>query len=140
MLAVLLLTALTILACVGIHWEGLVLTCRLVDRIDPPHRVRIAASIIGALIAHLIEIAVFAVALEFAVAAGVGTLDPPQQGFEDYIYFSATVYSSLGFGEIIPHGPLRQLVGVEALTGLVLIAWTASFSYMEMEQFWGEDD
>jgi hypothetical protein len=27
--------------------------------------------------------------------------------------------------------------GIESLTGLVLITWTASFSYLSMERFWG---
>jgi hypothetical protein len=139
MLAVLLLTALTILACVGIHWEGLVLTSRLCAWMDPPHRVRVAASVVGALIAHLVEIAVFAVAIQLAVKAGLGGLEPPQQGFEDLLYFSATVYSSLGFGDVVPNGPMRQLVGIEAVTGLVLIAWTASFTFVKMEKFWGDD-
>lgn len=60
---------------------------------------------------------------------------PPQYGFEDELCFSATVYSSLGFGEVLPIGPMRQVVGVEAVTGLVLIA---SFTYVQMEGLWGD--
>ncbi len=33
-------------------------------------------------------------------------------------------------------GNLRFLSGLEALTGLVLIAWTASFTFIEMQQLW----
>jgi hypothetical protein len=52
------------------------------------------------------------------------------------VYFSATVYSILGFGDIIPGGPLRLLVGIESVTGLLMITWSASFTYLEMVQYW----
>jgi hypothetical protein len=31
---------------------------------------------------------------------------------------------------------LRIIAGVESLNGLVLIGWSASFTYLSMEQFW----
>ena len=30
----------------------------------------------------------------------------------------------------------RLIAGVEALTGLLMIGWSASFTYLEMERFW----
>jgi hypothetical protein len=39
-------------------------------------------------------------------------------------------------GDIQPHGDLRFLTGIESLTGLVLITWTASFLFVEMQRFW----
>lgn len=56
--------------------------------------------------------------------------------FADYVYFSAITYSSLGYGEIIPTGHLRYLAMAEVLNGLVLIAWTASISYLSMQEAW----
>jgi hypothetical protein len=56
--------------------------------------------------------------------------------FMDCIYFSLTSYTSLGFGDIAPTGWIRFLAGMEALTGLVLIAWTASFMFLEMQKHW----
>jgi len=38
--------------------------------------------------------------------------------------------------DIEPLGNLRYLIGVESLTGLVLITWTASFLYYEMQRHW----
>ncbi len=52
------------------------------------------------------------------------------------LYFSAETYTSLGFGDIVPAGPIRLLAGVETLTGLLLIGWSASYSYLSMERFW----
>jgi hypothetical protein len=34
-------------------------------------------------------------------------------------------------------GYLRYLTGVEALTGLILITWSASFLFIEMQKYWG---
>jgi hypothetical protein len=54
----------------------------------------------------------------------------------DCSYFSFVTYTSLGFGDIEPLGNLRFLTGLEALTGLVLITWTASFMFIEMQKLW----
>jgi len=43
---------------------------------------------------------------------------------------------ALGFGDLTPVGPVRLLAGVEALNGLLLIGWSASFTYISMERFW----
>lgn len=53
-----------------------------------------------------------------------------------YVYFSAETYSSLGIGDLYPEGNLRFIAGVEVLNGLVLIGWSASFTYLAMEKFW----
>jgi hypothetical protein len=54
----------------------------------------------------------------------------------DCVYFSFTVFSTVGFGDIEPTGNLRFLTGIESLTGLVLITWSASFLYFEMQRHW----
>jgi len=54
------------------------------------------------------------------------------------LYFSAETYTSLGYGDVVPTGPLRTLAGVEALNGLLLIGWSASFTYVAMQRFWGD--
>lgn len=41
------------------------------------------------------------------------------------VYFSGVVFSTLGFGDIVPAGPIRLMVAVQAITGLMLIAWSA---------------
>ena len=52
------------------------------------------------------------------------------------MYFSAETYTSLGFGDVTPLGPIRLLAGVEALNGLLLIGWSASYTFIAMERFW----
>jgi len=46
------------------------------------------------------------------------------------------VYFSYTLGDIEPLGNIRFLAGIESLTGLVLITWTASFLYYEMQRYW----
>jgi hypothetical protein len=44
----------------------------------------------------------------------------------------------MGFGDIHPVGLIRFLSGLEGLTGIVLITWSASFMYIEMQKFWDD--
>jgi len=48
----------------------------------------------------------------------------------------AAVYTTVGFGDITPEGPMRILVCIEALAGLVLITWSASFTFLVMQGYW----
>jgi hypothetical protein len=72
---------------------------------------------------------------------GGGTLAGPS-GFSlaGCLDFSAETYTSPGFGDLIPIGPIRRLAGAEALNGLLLIGWTASFTDISMERFWTPGD
>jgi hypothetical protein len=48
-------------------------------------------------------------------------------------------YTTVGDNEALPAGPIRFLEGTEALIGFVLITWSATFTYFEMERFWKRD-
>ncbi|SDX99757.1 Ion channel [Tritonibacter mobilis] len=89
-------------------------------------------------ITHLFQIALFASGfwiaaevLEIGSFEGEGVNDAL-----DYLYYSAVIYTSLGIGDIVPTGHLRFLTGVEALNGLLLIAWSASFLFATMNRLW----
>jgi hypothetical protein len=73
------------------------------------------------------------------IRAGVVELSIPSPTLAEVIYFSGSVYTSLGFGDIVPVSRGRFLVVLEAVTGLVLIAWTASFTFYQMREHWMED-
>ncbi|MCC6208303.1 MAG: two pore domain potassium channel family protein [Gammaproteobacteria bacterium] len=64
-------------------------------------------------------------------AAIVGSQPP---GLAECTYFSFSNHSSLGYGDLVLSGPFRFMAGMEALTGLVLIGWTASFMYLHMRR------
>lgn len=146
----LLLTGLVTLALVGasvvLHYEGLRALSRFVTTELMPARARIAMLILGQVVLHVAEIGLFAVGyasldgiegfggFDRAMAAAA---DPSAPGGLDLVYYSATVYTTLGFGDIVPLGALRLMTGIEALTGLVLITWSASFTFLEMQRYWG---
>jgi hypothetical protein len=138
-LAVALALALVI-ASVAIHYEVLRWTSRALARLRTPPRTRILFAITGVLVAHLVEVVLFAGAYHLMHAHfGLGTIDGEFSGRAlDYVYFSMTTYTTLGVGDLYPHGSLRLVAGVESLLGLVLIAWSASFTYVTMETYWEE--
>lgn len=88
--------------------------------------------------AHLAQIAIYAVAFAIAeLLLGLGAFSgEPIAVPLDYLYYSAITYTSLGIGDIFPTGHLRFLTGVEALNGLLLIAWSGSFLFVMMNRFW----
>jgi hypothetical protein len=57
-------------------------------------------------------------------------------GLLDAVYLSATTFSTLGFGDLAPVGPVRFITGTEAVSGFILITWSASFLFLEMQQHW----
>lgn len=121
-----------------IHYEFLYRLSLAIPKMKIKHRFRIVIGVFGALVAHSIEILLFAVAYYLLVQSQQwGSLTGNFSGsLVDCIYFSYTTFTTLGFGDIEPHGRLRQLVGLESLTGLLLITWTASFLYFEMQRHW----
>lgn len=94
--------------------------------------------VFGALLAHAIEVWCFALTYYLMIRDGEwGSLSGNFDGsFMDCVYFSFTTYTTIGFGDISPMGNLKFLTGVQALTGLVLISWTASFLFIEMQKYW----
>jgi len=122
-----------------IHYEFLYRISTAIPKMKIKHRFRIVFGVFGALVAHSIEIWLFSIAYYFLPQVQEwGELKGNFDGsFLDCIYFSYTTFSTLGVGDIEPHGHIRHLVGLESLTGLVLITWTASFLYYEMQRYWG---
>ena len=138
MLSTFLLNSLIVALVVMIHYELLYRTSEIIPKMSIKHRFRIVAGVFVALIAHAIEIWIFALAYYYmSTTDGWGSLTGNFDGsLMDCGYFSFTTYTTLGFGDIEPSGHLRYLTGIEALTGLVLITWTASFLYYEMQRYW----
>lgn len=141
MFEVFLVNGLVVTIAVLIHYEFLYRISFLVPRMKIKHRYRIVISVFTALIAHAVEIWVFALAYYFMNRAeSWGGLHGNFNGsLMDSGYFSFTVFTTLGFGDIEPIGHLRYLTGIESLTGLVLITWSASFLYYEMQRHWNSD-
>lgn len=56
--------------------------------------------------------------------------------FLSYLYFSTTSYTSLGIGDVFPLEGLRLLTGIETINGLILITWSAAFTYFSVQKMW----
>ncbi len=142
---VLVIAALATLVCVGIHYETLRLIITFLRRRGDIRRVRsmLVVVMLVLLFAHLIEAAIFAGAYHIIFALhdeSTGRLVGPYDGgFADTLYFSLSVYTTVGFGDIAPEGPVRLMVGVEALAGLVLITWSASFTFLIMQRIFAKE-
>ena len=138
MLTVTLINALVVILAVVIHYECLLRLNDWLPRLKVWSRFRIVAGVLGALAAHALEVWCFALVYYWIVQSGKwGSLIGEFDGsLLDCVYFSFTIYTTIGFGDISPVGDLKFLTGLQALTGLVLISWTASFLFLEMQKYW----
>jgi len=136
--AVFLANAIVIAIVVMIHYEFLFRFTAWMPKMKIRHSFRILAGVFCALATHTVEIWIFGFTFWLMHSAdGWGELRGNfDNSLLDAVYFSFTSYTTLGTGDIHPFGALRFLSGLESLTGLVLITWTASFLYLEMTRYW----
>ena len=125
-----------------VHYESL---CFL-DRVLTPfgsHRKRLLVTMFGVLAANIVEIWLYAGAYMLlerytdlgAIMMGVSGDTTPL----DTVYYSAMVYTTVGFGDMLPSGGLRIISATEALVGLSLITWSASFTFFQMQAMFGKN-
>jgi hypothetical protein len=124
--------------CVVAHYESLTACGRYLPLLSHRRRRRVLILIFVVLVTHVAEIWLFGLGY-FLLArnpalgslAGLPTAELP-----DYVYFSAMTYTTVGFGDAVPIGAIRFLAGMEALTGFVMITWSASYTFLEMQRDW----
>ncbi len=127
-------------ACVLFHYEVMSWSSRLIPRLGLVRRARIVVLILVMLATHVVEVWIYGLTYWLldgwpSVGRLVGSFE---EGALDFVYFSVTSYTTIGFGDIVPTGPIRILCGSEALTGLALITWSASLAFLEMQRDWEE--
>ncbi len=142
MLIVLLTTCLLTVLSVGVHYTALSILTEFMLKRDYHVRRWVGVSVLGMLLAHVIEVTLFAVG--YAILLSYDEFGKLVGAVEDSIisdiwYYSFVSYTSLGFGDIVPTKALRLMTGIETLTGLILIAWSASFIFMQMHRFWSAE-
>jgi hypothetical protein len=137
-----LITALAVVACVLVHYEGLRLLSDNLPKTEFRHRRRVLIMIFCLLFLHIIEIWIFGGAYYLLLRMdGYGELvGAPAATLIDCIYFSASVFTTVGFGDIVPVGAIRTMVGTEGVAGLTLITWSASYTFLEMLKRWNNGD
>jgi hypothetical protein len=135
---VVVVTAASVALVVLVHYEGLGWLSSRLARLHTLRRRKVLLGVYGVILLHVIEIWLFGAAiwalLLFPHAGALSGLS--QAPFLDAVYLSAVTFSTVGFGDVAPVGAIRFLSGTEALTGFILITWSASFLYLEMAQFW----
>lgn len=138
MLATALLMIVVITASVVIHYEALRLISVTMERMTLPPRQRMLTIIGMTIAAHLLEIMLFAVCYDLMQHHwNLGQVEGKFGGeWVDFFYFSAASYTTLGIGDLYPTGEMRFIAGLESLTGLILIGWSTSFTYLAMRNFW----
>ena len=140
MLIVILACALLVVATSFLHYEVLRALNVSLPNLGIPNRTKLLVVIITAFITHAVEMVMYGAAFYILVAwLDAGGLNSVA-GFSmaTCMYLSAESYTSLGLGDITPLGPVRLVAAVEALNGLLLIGWSASFTYISMERFWSD--
>ena len=132
------ITVSVVASCVLIHYEALSWLSHRLSRPSVHRRRKVLYAIFGVLTTHVLEIWLFGFAywlsLLHASAGSVAGLEG--NGLLDLVYLSAVTFTTVGFGDIVPQGAIRFVAGTEALTGFVLITWSASFTYLEMDRYW----
>ena len=139
------LNALVALLAIVFHYEVLYRLKNAMPAIKHIHaryKVLIAVGVI--FIAHIAEIWIFALAyyfmLQFPTLGSVIGAASDHGLLLDSAYLSFVTYTTVGYGDIVVDGYLRYLTGIEALTGLILITWSASFLFIEMQKYWGSQN
>jgi len=126
-----------VLATVAMHYEGLRLIGRISAHVTRERR-KVLTSVLCVFALHLLEISLYAAAYWFfdnIIDIGSFTSVRAQVGF-DYFHFSAETFTTLGMGDIYPEGPLRLLASIETINGLLLLGWSTSFTFYEMQRHW----
>ena len=134
-------TVVAVVMCVVLHYESLRMISAWLPTPKHQHRRRIVFLILCLLIVHITEIWIFGATYfallsygNFGELVGIG-----QVSILNCVYYSATIFTTVGFGDIVPIGAIRFLTGTEAIAGLTFITWSASYTFMEMLRVWGDE-
>ena len=136
-LMALVISIVIVTVCVVLHYEALRFLSRTVG-IHMHKRIGVLVVMLGLLIAHVLEILIFAlgyIVMQYGIGLGHIT-GMTEENLFDFIYFSSVVYTTVGFGDLLPVGAIRILTAAEGLAGLAMITWSASFTFLAMQRLW----
>ncbi len=133
------LNALLVISSILLHYEVLSYLDRKLPRLaHVSPRLRVLVGVAFIFLSHVAEICLFGLGYFGSLQiGGMGEIRGQTQSlFMDCVYLSFVTYTTVGYGDIVVSGYIRYLTGVEALTGLILITWSASFLFIEMQKYW----
>lgn len=132
-------TVVVVALAVMLHYEGLsTLSKRRAGTTQHLGHRAMVVVVLWLFALHVAEIWLFGLAYWLLIGkAGIGGIEGRvDTDLLEAVYLSATTYSTVGFGDVAPKGAIRLLAGSEALIGLMMITWSASFTYLEMSRRW----
>jgi hypothetical protein len=124
MIKLLLLLFLLVSACVAIHGLGMIIGLRWLARTWPRrgHSLSLPATfwiivrvVYGLLILHLLQILVWAACFHWNGCFAE---------FKAAFYYSASSYSTVGYGDVAPPAGWEILGAIEAVTGVIMFGWS----------------
>ena len=103
---------------------------------------QVLVMVISLFFAHVVEIGFYAIMYGWSIEGlGLGFFEGARvDEFMSYLYYSGVIYTSLGLGDIYPEGHIRFISAIETLNGLLLISWSASFTFVAMGRLWPWDN
>lgn len=138
--AIMLSLALVVLTFV-FHFHVLLRLGSLAPKIKFNTHLQVLMIVLVLFLAHLVEIGFYALIYSWSVSVlqlgefqGAAATDAMS-----YIYYSGVIYTTLGLGDIQPVGHVRFITITEALSGFLLITWSASFTFLAMGRLWTWD-
>ena len=138
MFTAILISALSVVLTLCLHQASFVLLTRTIPVGAHSGHPALYLLMLGVFVVHILDVLLYALAIYLAIGVfELGALEGLQAtGILDYFYASIVFYTSLGFGDVVPIGHLRFIVGIEALNGLLLIAWSAAYIFAVMGKTW----
>lgn len=130
-----------VLLAIILHYEVLYQLDKHLPRIAHlASRFRVLVGVGVIFMTHVVEIWMFGIGYYVTLTIdGMGHIAGGTSGsFLDCVYLSFITFTTVGYGDVVPAGDVRYLTGIEALTGLILITWSASFLFLEMQKYWSQ--
>lgn len=124
------------IACTAvIHYIVLRTVVENVELSSSPRLSRFVIMILAISITHIVEAAVWALALDVGIRVGLGSLlGPSDVTATDVLGFSLVNFATLGLGVITPSEDLKFVAAMGALNGFLLITCSASFIHRSIAQ------
>ncbi|MGJ3231202.1 MAG: hypothetical protein ACFE0P_05345 [Oceanicaulis sp.] len=102
------------------------------------HRIKPLVIFGGMAVVHFVEIALLG-----AVIAGLSHSQWPDsfspgfgEGYMDYLFLSATLFTTLGYADFQLEGPMRMIGAGVSLLGFMTLTWSATFLYAMCSSAW----
>jgi len=111
---------------VVIHTFGLMSVTHVMSWVTD--RIRLHGHRSRMLAMNTVVIGVFAVlTAEVWLWAASFTLIGVVDDFETALYFSTITFSTVGYGDVVPHPEWRMLAALEGVNGFLLIGWSTAY-------------